>query len=225
VAIRRASDGTDEHAAVADQAREHGAPAVPGRPGGEAAPGGAGPGEAAPGKAGPGEAAAQQICLRMLTAAPRTRAQLAAALRRRGVPTEAAQVVLSRFAEVKLIDDATFANAWVESRHRSRGLAGRALAAELRSRGVPSRDIKAAVARLVPQQEAATARSLVARRLAATRGQPTPVRVRHLIGMLARKGYSPALAYRVTRESLEGEGIDLAAAGVDLTEAPDDLPG
>ena len=81
----------------------------------------------------------------MLTAAPRTRAQLATALRRRGVPEEAAEAVLGRFAEVKLIDDATFASAWVESRHHGRGLSGRALAAELRDRGVASGDIQAAV--------------------------------------------------------------------------------
>jgi regulatory protein len=168
------------------------------------------------------EAVARQICLGLLAAAPRTRAQLETALRRRGVPEEAAEAVLGRFAEVKLIDDATFANAWVESRHHGRGLSGRALAAELRSRGVASGDIQAAVARLDPEQEVATARSLVAARLAATRGQPAPARARRLIGALARKGYSPALAYRLTREALEQEGLDLAGAGLDLTDAPDE---
>ncbi|MGH3422699.1 MAG: hypothetical protein ACRDOD_24250, partial [Streptosporangiaceae bacterium] len=67
------------------------------------------------------------------------------------------------------------------------------------------------------------------RKLAATRGQPTPARMRRLVGVLARKGYSPALAYRVAREALEQEGVDLAAAGVDLSEVPDepaaDVPG
>lgn len=197
----------------------------PGDPGGLGLRGGSrGPAAAGPdddeGEADP-EAVARLICLRMLTAAPRTRAQLATALRRRGVPEEAAEAVLGRFAEVKLIDDATFASAWVESRHHGRGLSGRALAAELRDRGVPSGDIQAAVACLDPEQEVATARSLVASRLAATRGQPTPVRVRRLIGVLARKGYSQALAYRLAREALEQEGIDPAAAGLDLSDAPD----
>jgi regulatory protein len=176
---------------------------------------------ASAGEAGP-EAVARQICLRMLTAAPRTRAQLAAALRRRGVPEDAAEAVLSRFADVKLIDDTMFANAWVESRHHGRGLSGRALAAELRERGVASGEIQAAVERLGPEQEVATARSLVARRLAGTRGKPTLVRVRQLISVLARKGYSPALAYRVAREALEKEGVDLAASGVDLSDVPDE---
>jgi regulatory protein len=170
------------------------------------------------------ESVAKLICLRMLTVAPRTRAQLATALRRRGVPEAAAEAVLGRFTEVKLIDDATFASAWVESRHHGRGLSGRALAAELRDRGVASGDIQAAVARLDPEQEVATARALVASRLAATRGQPTPARVRRLIGVLARKGYSQALAYRLVREALEQEGVDLAAAGLDLSDEPDEPP-
>jgi regulatory protein len=157
----------------------------------------------------------------MLTAAPRTRAQLASALRRRGVPDEAAEAVLGRFAEVKLIDDATFASAWVESRHHGRGLSGRALGAELRGRGVAADDIRAAVGQLAPEQEIATARSLVAGRLAATSEQQPAVRVRRLIGLLARKGYSQALAYRLVREALEDEGTDLAAAGLDLSDVPD----
>jgi len=166
------------------------------------------------------EAVARQICLRLLTTAPRTKAQLATALRRRGVPEEATEAVLGRFEEVKLIDDATFANAWVESRHHAKGLSGRALAAELRHRGVPDEDIRVAVDRLDPEQEIATARRLVAARLAATRGQPTPARVRRLIGVLARKGYSASLAYRVAREALEREGLDLAGSGLDLSDVP-----
>jgi regulatory protein len=151
------------------------------------------------------EAIARQICLRLLTAAPRTRAELAAALDRRGVPEDAASAVLSRFAEVKLIDDELFAKAWVESRHHGRGLAGRALGAELRQRGVASTEIEAALGQLSPEQELATARELVEHRLAATAGLPPVARMRRLTGVLARKGYSPRLAYRVVREALEHE--------------------
>jgi regulatory protein len=161
---------------------------------------------------------ARLICLRQLTAAPRTRAQLAAILRRRGVPDGAAEAVLSRFAEVGLIDDAMFASAWVESRHYGRGLGRRALAAELNQRGVDRDDIQAAVAKLSPETELATARALVERRLPATAAQPGPVRLRRLVGMLARKGYPASLAYRVVREVLEEAGHDQAAGDVDEDE-------
>src|SRR6516164_3070711 len=52
---------------------------------------------------------ARDVCLRLLTLAPRTRAQLAEALRKRGIPDEAANEVLSRYEDVGLIDDAAFA--------------------------------------------------------------------------------------------------------------------
>ena len=180
-----------------------------------------GSGEARDGAAGDAdpEAVARQICLRMLAAAPRTKAQLAAALRKRGVPDEAAEKVLGRFAEVNLIDDGLFASAWVESRHHGRGLASRALGAELRQRGVAQDDIAAALSTLDPEQEVATARQLVARRLASTAGQPLPVRMRKLTGVLARKGYPAGLAYRVVREALEADGhaggADLESTGID----------
>ena len=87
------------------------------------------------------EEAARLICLRLLTSGPRTRSQLATALRKRRVPDEVADSVLGRFAEVGLIDDAAFARAWVESRHHGRGLARKVLAAELRQRGVSDREV------------------------------------------------------------------------------------
>ena len=43
------------------------------------------------------EARARQICLRLLAAAPRTRAQLAQAMHRGGVPAEPAEAILARF--------------------------------------------------------------------------------------------------------------------------------
>ena len=158
------------------------------------------------------EAVARLICLRQLTAAPRTRAQLAETLRRRGVPEEAAEAVLGRFTEVGLIDDAMFASAWVESRHHGRGLGRRALAAELNQRGVDRDDIQAAVAKLSPETELATARALVERRLASTASLPVQVRLRRLVGMLARKGYPAGLAYRVVREALDQDRQDQANA-------------
>jgi regulatory protein len=161
--------------------------------------------------AGDPEAQARQICLRLLTAAPRTRAQLAAALRRAKVPDEAAEAVLGRFANVGLIDDAAFARAWVESRHYSRGLSRRSLSAELRRSGVASEDIREAVEGLDPEQEVATARRLVEQKMAATRGHPPEARARRAAGLLARKGYPPGLVFRLIKEFLEqeGEALDL----------------
>jgi regulatory protein len=170
------------------------------------------------------EARARHICLRLLTVAPRTRAQLADAMRRRGVPEEVADRVLDRFADAGLIDDAAFAKAWVESRHHGRGLSRRSLSAELRQRGVDDDDLTEAVETLDPEQEVATARHLVERKLAATRGQPAAARARKVASMLARKGYPAGLVFRLIREAMEQEGAELAGIddALDLDEPAED---
>jgi len=156
------------------------------------------------------ENVARAIALRKLAAAPQTRAQLDDAMARRGVPAEVRDRVLDRFDDVGLIDDAMFARMWVESRHTGRGLAKKALAHELRRRGVDSALVDEAVAQLAPEQEETTARALVARRLRSTRGLDAATRTRRLAGMLARKGYPAGLSFRVVREALEREGVDEA---------------
>ncbi|WP_149828329.1 recombination regulator RecX [Streptomyces tailanensis] len=151
---------------------------------------------------------ARAICLHLLTGTPRTRKQLADALHKREIPDDVADEVLSRFEEVGLINDSAFADAWVESRHHGRGLARRALARELRTKGVDSALIDEAVAQLDSEQEEATARELVARKLRSTRGLDRDKRLRRLAGMLARKGYPEGMALRVVRQALEEEGED-----------------
>ena len=79
---------------------------------------------------------AREICLRQLAVRPRTRVELAKALARKEISDEVISEVLDRYDEVGIIDDAAFARAWVSSRHHGRGLARRALATELRRRGV-----------------------------------------------------------------------------------------
>jgi regulatory protein len=164
------------------------------------------------------EEQARQICLRLLTLAPRTQSQLAAALHRRGIPDETAEAVLSRFADVGLIDDAAFARAWVESRHYSRGLSRRSLSAELRRKGVQTEEIREAVGTLDPEQEVATARRLVEQKMTATRGQPPETRARRAAGTLARKGYPAGLVFRLIKEVLEQEG---SAGSQELELDPD----
>lgn len=159
------------------------------------------------------ESVARGIVLRKLTAAPRTRAQLAADLAARNVPDEVATAVLDRFSEVGLVDDAAFAEAWVRSRHAGRGLSRRALAHELRAKGVDDETAREAVAALDADDERAAAAALVARRLPATRGLSREARMRRLAGMLARKGYSSGLAMAVVREALAADG--------DASEEPD----
>jgi regulatory protein len=152
---------------------------------------------------------AREICLRQLSYSARTRAQLAAAMGRRGIEDDIATDILSRFETVGLVDDKAFAAAWVDSRHRGRGVGPRKLAYELRSRGVDQKLTAESLGTITPEEERATARALVEVRLAGTRRQPAQRRARRLTGILARKGYSPQVAYDVVREALATEGEEL----------------
>jgi regulatory protein len=168
-------------------------------------------------------AAAREICLRLLTDRARTRQELAQALRRKGVPDDAASTVLERFDEVGLIDDAAFAGQWVRSRHSHRGLARRAIAMELRRKGVSDEDAGEALAEVDTESEERRARELVDRRLrslAIGTAEQRAVAGRRLVGMLARKGYGAGIAYRVVKEALAERGAEADELGDG--EIPDD---
>lgn len=163
-------------------------------------------------------AVAREICLRLLTDRARTRTELAQALHRRGVPDEAATTVLERFDEVGLIDDAAFAGQWVRSRHAGRGLARRAIAQELRRKGVADDVAGEALAEVDGESEERRARQLVDRKLRTVPADTAEERVvaaRRLVGMLARKGYSGSIAYRVVREALAEHGADVDELGAE----------
>lgn len=153
---------------------------------------------------------AREICLRQLAVRPRTRAELAKALAKREISDEVIAEVLDRYDEVGMIDDAAFARAWVSSRHQGRGLARRALANELRQRGVDAEVAGAALEAVDDESEAATARALVDRKLRTVTGAPDAV-FRRLVGMLARKGYPAGTAYRVVKEALAARDAEAAA--------------
>jgi regulatory protein len=168
------------------------------------------------------ESVARIICLQLLTERSRTRSELAVVLRRRGVPDAAAATVLDRLGAVGLVDDAAFAEAWVHSRHIARGLGRRALAAELRRKGVADDLAGEALALVDDAAEEQRATELVQRRLRSIpAGDPQDAAARRLVGMLARKGYPAGLAYRVVRAALQERGTELAElndAGLDAAE-------
>jgi regulatory protein len=145
---------------------------------------------------------ARQIVLRQLTAAPRSRAQLAQALRRKQCPDEVATAVLDRMEEVGLVDDEAYAGMLVRSQQAGRGLARRALRRELRTKGVDDETAQAALDAVDPHAEEERARELVAKKLRTLHGLEPVVQTRRLAGLLARKGYDGELAMRVVREAV-----------------------
>ena len=148
---------------------------------------------------------ARAICLRQLAMGPRTRHQLSAALAKRNVDPKVAEQVLDRLEDVSLIDDETYAAMWVRSRHSSRGLSRRALGQELRQRGVAEAYVEQALDDISVDDEYTAARKLVDKKLPSTRSLGIETRMRRLVAMLGRKGYSGGVAMRVVREALADE--------------------
>jgi regulatory protein len=149
------------------------------------------------------ESAARTILLNQLTGRARTRAELATKLRDRDVPDDIAARLLDRFEEVGLVDDAAFARDWVEQRQSGRGLAKRALAQELRRKGIDDEVAHEALDEIEPDDEVEVARALVRAKLRSVRTLDRDKAVRRLVGMLARKGHSSGVAFRVVKEELD----------------------
>jgi regulatory protein len=156
------------------------------------------------------ESVARTILLEQLTGRARSRQELSDKLAAKRVPSEVADRLLDRFEEVGLVDDAAFARTWVSQRQSAagggKGLARRALAQELRRKGVDDETTREVLDELDPAAEEAAARELVRRKLRTLSRVDDQTATRRLVGVLARKGYSSGLAFAVVREELAAAG-------------------
>ncbi|HEU4811071.1 MAG TPA: regulatory protein RecX [Nocardioides sp.] len=160
------------------------------------------------------ESVARKILLDQLTGQARSRKELSDKLASRNVPTDVATRLLDRFEEVGLINDDAFARSWIASRQPGKGLARRALAQELRRKGIDDEVAREALDEIDPADEESAARALVRKKLRTLSRVDDTTATRRLVGLLARKGYSSGLAFAVVREELAGAGRD--ADGDDL---------
>ncbi|MDN4174170.1 regulatory protein RecX [Nocardioides sp. SOB77] len=167
------------------------------------------------------EAVARKILLDQLTGQARSRQQLADKLEAKEVPADLAARLLDRFEEVGLIDDEAFARSWIASRGAAGStgggklLAKRALAQELRRKGVADEVAREALDEIDPAEEEEAARALVRRKLRSLARVDDATATRRLVGMLARKGYGGGVAFAVVRD-------ELARAGRDEPDGPDE---
>jgi regulatory protein len=152
------------------------------------------------------EEQARALCLRLLTARARTRAELAGQLAKRGYPDDVSTRVLDRLSDVGLVDDAGFAEQWVHSRRANAGKGKRALAAELHTKGVDSDVITSVLGGINPAAERGRAEPVVRTRLRREKLSDDDARVsRRLVAMLARRGFDQTMAYDVVSAELAGE--------------------
>jgi regulatory protein len=145
---------------------------------------------------------ARAIVLKQLAMAPRSRRQLADKLRQRDCPDAVANRLLDRMEAVGLVDDEAYAQMVVRSKQATRGLAKRALAQELRGKGVADATIADALGSIDPESERALAEAVAGRTMRRLAGLEPQVQARRLAGVLGRKGYPPSVVYAVVREAV-----------------------
>ncbi len=154
--------------------------------------------------------AAKQVLLRRLSNAPRTRKELAKDLKDKDISDEVANVALDRFEEVGLINDQALASNYVSSQHERKGLGKNALRQQLRAKGVSDDVAQEAISQISDDQEFQAAFALACKKIRSLQKDDAKTQLRKIVGVLARKGYSSNLAFRVAKEV--------------ITDLPDGLP-
>ena len=143
---------------------------------------------------------ANTIALNALVARAKSKGELLAHLKKRGVEDEVAQATIFRLQEKGLIDDAEFAKAWTQSRHTAKKLSKRIIASELRTRGVDQQSIDEALDEIDDEAEYRTAFSLAMRKYSTMSRLEPEIQVRRVQSLLQRKGFSFPTIARVIRE-------------------------
>jgi regulatory protein len=143
---------------------------------------------------------ANTIALNALVARAKSKGELLAHLKKRGVEDDVAQATIFRLQENGLINDEEFAKAWTQSRHTSKKLSKRIIAGELRTRGVDQSSIDLALDEIDDESEYRTAFSLGMKKYNTMSRLEPEVQIRRIQSLLQRKGFSFPTIARVIRE-------------------------
>ena len=137
-------------------------------------------------KAADGREEAYARALRLIDRRPRSTREVRDNLKKNKVAPADIDAAVERLGRAGLLDDAGFAKMWVENREVFRPTSKRALALELRRKGVADGEIKVAVA---DTNDAAAADRLAEAKAARLAKLPWPEFRQKLLGILARRGF------------------------------------
>ena len=145
-----------------------------------------------------------------LSVRPRSVTETRRRLRHLGYPPSLVDEVVERLIEMNYLDDASFAQAWVESRDRARPRGEAALRRELALKGVPRQVVEEVLADRADGADgqdpnSAAAAALLERRRSALARETDPRKRRQkAYSLLARNGFDPEIA----REAASSFKID-----------------
>jgi regulatory protein len=161
-----------------------------------------------------------EAAARFLEARARSVGEVRRRLSSAGYRAELIEGAIDRMTELGMLDDATFARAWIESRDRARPRGERALSEELRVRGVDRSVIEAALDErrstasedgedTAPSADEAAAERLLARHARALERVADPrARRQRAYALLARNGFDPSVCGSASAALMRGSDSD-----------------
>jgi len=160
----------------------------------------------------------EQACMRalaLLAYRPRSVREVQMRLQRIGADAQTIARVVSRLQAVGLLGDAAFSQAWVESRLRSRPRSKRAIAWELRQKGIADEHISAALADVSDEDVAYRAAQKCLPRL---RHLQPAERKRKLYATLVRQGFDHNTIKQTINQIESSEGSAGSAENLDESD-------
>ncbi len=137
---------------------------------------------------------AHEQALHFLSYRPRSQAEVATYLRRRGLHEDQIEQVIARLERVGLVDDRAFARFWVENREQFRPRGPRALRYELQRKGINAEIIEEALSSVDFADSAYRAAGKKMRQFGRLE---EPLFRRKMIDYLARRGFDYDIAQEV----------------------------
>jgi regulatory protein len=135
-----------------------------------------------------------------LVARAKSKGELLAHLKTRGVEDQVAQATLFRLQEAGLVNDQEFALAWATSRHNHKKISKRVIATELRQKGVTQEEINHALDSIDDDAEYQSAFELAMKKYSTMSRLESEVQIRRIQSLLQRKGFGFPVIARVMRE-------------------------
>ena len=142
-----------------------------------------------------------------MVARAKSKGELLAHLKTRGVDDQVAAATIFRLQEAGLVNDQEFAIAWATSRHTHKKISKRVIATELRQKGVTQEEINCALESIDDDAEYQSAFELAMKKYSTMSRLEPEVQIRRIQSLLQRKGFGFPIISRVVREL--GIGIEV----------------
>ncbi len=130
----------------------------------------------------------------------KSRGELLAHLKTRGVEDDVAAAILFRLQEAGLVNDDEFAKSWAQSRHNHKKISKRIIATELRQKGVLQSSIDEALSEIDDDSEYRSAFDLAFKKYNTMSRLAPDVQVRRIQSLLQRKGFGFSIITQVLKE-------------------------